>query len=339
MSEARLRRGGGFRQPTPRKPEWLKIEFATRENFVALKQMFREQTLHTVCEEARCPNIYECWNHGTATFMILGDTCTRNCGFCAVKTGWPGGRVDPEEPERVAAAVARMHLRHVVITCVDRDDLPDGGAGLFAATVRAIRRTSPGTAVEILTGDFGGDDAALATVLAAAPDIYAHNLETVRRLTPTVRSRARYDRSLQVLRRARELRPQIPTKTGLMLGFDETRAEILDAMDDIRAAGVEILTLGQYLQPTPRHLPVLRWVYPEEFAALREEALARGFKHCEAGPLVRSSYHAWEQSEGARANGLASSRGAAPGAPSGASPEAAFDDLAILRRVEAAGPE
>lgn len=331
MGDTRLRRGGGFQQPTARKPEWLKINFATQDSFVELKQMFRQQTLHTVCEEARCPNIYECWNHGTATFMILGDTCTRNCGFCAVKTGWPGGAVDMAEPGRVADAVAHMDLRHVVITCVDRDDLADGGAAVFAETVRAIRRASPRTAVEILTGDFGGDQAALATVLAAGPDILAHNLETTRRLTPTVRSRARYDGSLQVLRQARKIRPDIPTKTSLMLGFDESQAELLATMDDIRTAGVEILTLGQYLQPTPRHLPVLRWVHPEEFAELRAAALAKGFKHCEAGPLVRSSYHAWEQSESARENGL-TPRGAAA-----ESPPAEFDDLALLRKVEAMG--
>lgn len=333
MSENPLRRGGGFRQPTPRKPEWLKISLTTRDSFLQLKQMFRQQTLHTVCEEARCPNIYECWNHGTATFMILGDICTRNCGFCAVKTGWPGGVVDAEEPRRVAEAVLNMNLQHVVITCVDRDDLPDGGAAVFAETIRAIRRASPHTAVEVLTGDFGGSREALARVMEAGPDIFSHNMETIRRLTPTVRSRATYDRSLQVLAWARDLRPEIPTKTGMMLGFDETREEILQAMDDIRAAGVEILTLGQYLQPTPKHLPVLRWVHPDEFAELRAAALARGFKHCEAGPLVRSSYHAWEQSEGARANGLTLRRAAVT------APPAEFDDLAILRLVEEAAGE
>ncbi len=319
MSETGMRRGGGVRQPTMRKPDWLKVNLATQENFVELRHMFRQQTLHTVCEEARCPNIYECWNHGTATFMILGDTCTRNCGFCAVKTGWPGGAVDDGEPQRVAEAVARMNLQHVVITCVDRDDLPDGGAAVFAATLVAIRQASPGTAIEVLTGDFSGDRQALAAVVAARPEIFAHNLEVVRRLTPAVRSRARYERSLQVLAQARQLRPDLLTKTGLMLGFDETRAEILQAMDDARAAGVEILTLGQYLQPTPKHLPVLRWVHPDEFAELRQAALDRGFKHCEAGPLVRSSYHAWEQLENAREK------------------TQPFDDLAILRRAEAAG--
>lgn len=333
-----------------RKPEWLKVKLETQEGFGDLKRLLRQQNLHTVCEEARCPNIFECWNHRTATFMILGDVCTRNCGFCAVKTGWPGGVVDWEEPRRVAEAARAMGLQHVVITCVDRDDLPDQGAQVFAATIRAVRELSPGTAVEVLTGDFGGSREALAVVMEAEPDIFAHNIETVARLTPRVRSRATYERSLQILRWAKEMKPHIPTKSSIMLGWDETREEVLQAMDDLRAAGVEILTIGQYLQPTPRHLPVLRYVPPEEFAELREEALRRGFKHCEAGPLVRSSYHAWEQADRARERGAAY-RGPAPaqGAPAGPGapgalgaaglPRAAglaapVDDVAILEMVE-----
>lgn len=329
MQQPELRRGAARGRAAMRKPEWLKIKLETQENFGDLKRLLRSNTLHTVCEEARCPNIFECWHHRTATFMILGDVCTRNCGFCAVKTGWPGGVVDWEEPMRVAEAARSMGLQHAVITCVDRDDLPDHGAAVYAATIKAVRQVSPGTAVEVLTGDFGGNREALAVVMAAEPDIYAHNIETVARLTPRVRSRATYERSLQILRWARELKPQIPTKSSIMLGWDESREEIIQAMEDLLAAGVEILTLGQYLQPTPKHLPVLRYVHPDEFASLREEALARGFKHCEAGPLVRSSYHAWEQADRARDRGAAYA-GPAPavGAPG------AFDDVAVLEAVE-----
>ncbi|BDG60918.1 lipoyl synthase [Caldinitratiruptor microaerophilus] len=322
-----LRRGRPEAGVALRKPDWLKVRLETGESFTHLKGLMRAKTLHTVCEEARCPNIYECWNHGTATFMILGDTCTRNCGFCAVKSGRPTG-LDLEEPFRVAQAVASMRLEHVVITCVARDDLEDQGASVFAATIRAIRQLSPGTRVEVLTSDFQGRREALQVVMDAEPDIYDHNIETVRRLTPLVRSRAEYDRSLAVLRMAKEMKPHIPTKSSIMLGFDETREEILQAMDDLRAAGVDILTIGQYLQPTPRQLQVMRYVPPEEFAELKEEALRRGFRHCESGPLVRTSYHAWDQVKSAHRRGLKTPTPVAV-------PDGPPDDVAILEAVEA----
>lgn len=285
-------RGRPDGNPRRRKPDWLKIDFVTGENYQDLKQLMRSRSLHTVCEEARCPNQYECWSHRTATFMILGNTCTRACGFCAVHSGKPT-ELDAAEPQRVGEAVTRLGLRHVVVTAVARDDLADGGAGIFAATVREIHRQNPDTTVEVLIPDFGGDWDALRTVVDARPDILNHNIETVRRLTPYIRSRFTYDRSLKVLRRARELAPAIPTKSGLMLGLGESRDEVLATLDDLRAAGVEILTIGQYLQPTVKHLQVVRYVHPDEFAAFGQEAYRRGFRHCESGPLVRSSYHAW----------------------------------------------
>lgn len=280
-----------------RKPDWLKISLPTGrdyENIRDLRRMMRAGELHTVCEEAKCPNLHECWANRTATFMILGDFCTRACRFCAVKTGRPTGP-DPDEPERVAEAAERMGLRHCVITSVARDDLPDGGAAAFAATVRAVRRRLPLCGIEVLVPDFNGSEAALSVVLEAKPDVLNHNLETVERLTPRVRSRATYRRSLQLLARSKRIAPGIRTKSGLMVGLGEEWDEILQAMDDLREAGCDMLTIGQYLRPTLAHLPVVRFYAPEEFARLKEEGLRRGFRHVESGPLVRSSYHAGEQ--------------------------------------------
>ena len=257
--------------------------------------MMREKNLHTVCEEARCPNIHECWaERRTATFMILGDTCTRACRFCAVKTGLPT-ELDLQEPERVADSVQLMNLKHVVVTAVARDDLKDGGAAVFAETVRAIRRKNPFTSIEVLPSDMGGKEENLALLMDAKPDILNHNIETVKRLTPRVRARAKYDRSLEFLRRAKEMQPTIPTKSSLMVGLGETKEEIIEVMDDLRSNNVDIMTIGQYLQPSKSHLKVEKYYRPEEFAELREIALTKGFSHCEAGPLVRSSYHADEQ--------------------------------------------
>lgn len=277
-----------------RKPDWLKIQLNTTDNFRYLKKLMREERLNTVCEEARCPNIHECWGeHRTATFMILGDTCTRRCRFCAVKTGLPGA-VDRGEPQRVGESVAKMALKHVVITMVNRDDLKDGGAQIMAETVTAIHRNAPDCTVEVLTSDFMGNTAAVETVLSAEPAIFSHNLETIRRLTRQVRSRSDYDRSLQVLAASQKIRDDIVTKSSMMLGLGETEEEVLEAMDDLRAHGVRIVNLGQYLQPSRTHLPVQRYWLPEEFTRLRDAALEKGFVHCDAGPLVRSSYHAGE---------------------------------------------
>lgn len=279
-----------------RKPEWLKIQLQTDENFTDLKQIMRGLDLHTVCEEARCPNIYECWNHRTATFMILGDICTRACGFCAVTNGRPVG-LDTEEPARVAEAVVKMGLKHVVVTSVARDDREDGGASIFAATIRAIRGANPLCGVEVLIPDFEGNWDALKLVMDEEPDVFNHNIETVRRLSDRVRSRAKFDRSLEVLRRAKEMKPHINTKSSIMVGLGETFEELLEAMDDLRANHVDILTLGQYLRPSMKHLSMERYYTPAEFERLKEEGLKRGFSHVESGPLVRSSYHAHEQSE------------------------------------------
>ncbi|UCZ52552.1 lipoyl synthase [Bacillus shivajii] len=278
-----------------RKPEWLKIKLNTNESYTGLKKMMREKKLHTVCEEARCPNIHECWaERKTATFMILGAICTRACRFCAVKTGLPT-ELDREEPERVAESVKLMGLKHAVITAVARDDLKDGGAEIFAETVRAIRRKSPFTTVEVLPSDMGGKEENLKMLMDARPNILNHNIETVRSLTPRVRARATYERSLEFLRRAKEMQPKIPTKSSLMIGLGETKEEIIETMDDLRAVDVDILTIGQYLQPTKSHIKLKKYWTPEEFAELKEIALSKGFKHCESGPLVRSSYHADEQ--------------------------------------------
>ncbi|MFD3448793.1 lipoyl synthase [Microbacteriaceae bacterium 4G12] len=285
-----------------RKPEWLKIKLNTNENYTGLKKMMRSKQLHTVCEEAKCPNIHECWAvRRTATFMILGDICTRACRFCAVKTGLPT-ELDLQEPERVADSVAQMNLKHVVITAVARDDLKDGGAGIFAETVRAVRRKSPFTSIEVLPSDMGGVYENVKALMDARPDILNHNIETVRRLSDRVRARAKYKRSLEFLRRAKEMQPDIPTKSSIMIGLGETKEEIIEAMDDLRANHVDILTLGQYLQPTKKHLQVVKYWTPEEFAELKEIALTKGFSHCEAGPLVRSSYHADEQVRSAKEN-------------------------------------
>ncbi|KNH24297.1 MULTISPECIES: lipoyl synthase [Priestia] len=285
-----------------RKPEWLKIKLNTNENYTGLKKMMREKNLHTVCEEARCPNIHECWAvRRTATFMILGEVCTRACRFCAVKTGLPT-ELDLEEPERVADSVQLMNLKHAVITVVARDDLKDGGASVLAETIRAIRRKNPFTTIEVLPSDMGGVEENLRIVMDARPDILNHNIETVRSLTPRVRARAKYDRSLEFLRRAKEMQPDIPTKSSIMLGLGETKEEIIETMDDLRANNVDIMTLGQYLQPTKKHIKVQKYYHPNEFEELKEIALSKGFSHVEAGPLVRSSYHADEQVNAAAKN-------------------------------------
>lgn len=283
-----------------RKPEWLKIKLNTNENYTGLKKMMRSKNLHTVCEEAKCPNIHECWAvRKTATFMILGAVCTRACRFCAVKTGLPT-ELDLQEPERVADSVVQMGLKHVVITAVARDDLKDGGAAVFAETVRAVRRKNPFTSIEVLPSDMAGVEENLKMLMDAKPDILNHNIETVRRLSNRVRARAKYDRSLEFLRRAKEMQPDIPTKSSIMVGLGETREDLIEAMDDLRANNVDILTLGQYLQPSKKHLPVIKYYPPAEFAELKEVALSKGFSHCEAGPLVRSSYHADEQVRSAK---------------------------------------
>jgi lipoic acid synthetase len=256
----------------------------------------RELALHTVCEEARCPNIGECWHHGTATFMILGDVCTRTCGYCAVGHGRPAA-VDAAEPARVADAVRRLALRYVVITSVDRDDLMDGGASEFAATVRSVRESAPECRIEVLIPDFQGSDAALQTVVDAGPDVINHNTETVPRLYRKARAGGRYARTLELLDRARRYAPSIPTKSGLMVGLGEEWAELVETLADLRAVGCSILTVGQYLQPTPAHLPIVRYYHPDEFAEIARLARDLGFGHVESGPLVRSSYHAHEQAE------------------------------------------
>ena len=277
-----------------RKPEWLKVRFPTGGGYQRLSNLMREQQLHTVCEEARCPNIGDCWNRGTATFMILGDICTRSCGFCAVTTGRPK-TLDTGEPKRVGLAVQRMDLRHAVITSVNRDDVPDGGAALFAETIRWVRRLSPRTTVEVLIPDFMGDESALTTVMAAQPEILNHNTETVPRLYPRVRPKAHYERSLELLSRAKASMPDGRTKSGVMVGLGETRDELLAVFTDLSQRKVDILTVGQYLRPTPGHLPIERYYHPKEFDDLGKAARAMGFAHVESGPLVRSSYHAEEQ--------------------------------------------
>ena len=277
--------------PNLERPKWLRAPAPVGRNYSELKELIGRLRLHTVCESAACPNVGECWNHRTATFMILGNVCTRRCGFCAVEKGAPLP-VDYDEPNRVAEAVAAMGLKFAVITSVNRDDREDGGAELFALAIREIRHRIPGCGVEVLTPDFQGNLAAVETVLEAAPEVFNHNTETVPRLYRQVRLGARYERSLEVLAHARGFAPGIPTKSGLMLGLGETPAEVLSVMRDLRAAQVQILTLGQYLRPSPRHLPIVRYVPPVEFDELRSEGYAMGFAHVEAGPLVRSSYHA-----------------------------------------------
>jgi lipoic acid synthetase len=280
--------------PRPRLPEWLRIRLPTSDTFSHTRALLDELKLHTVCESARCPNHWECWGKGTATFMIGGDRCTRACGFCAVTTAKPLP-LEPDEPARVAEAAHRMRLRHVVITGVARDDLADGGADHFRQTIEAVRTLCPGIFIEVLTPDFNNCDAAIDTVLAARPHIFNHNLETVRRLTPAVRSRATYDRSLSVLRKVKARGTgTIYTKSGLMLGLGEREDEVLTALADLRAAGCELLTLGQYLQPTLKHLPVAEYISPQVFAQYGRSAEEMGFMHVASGPLVRSSYHADE---------------------------------------------
>ena len=277
--------------PKIQRPDWLRAPAPVGANYRELKELIERLQLHTVCESAACPNVGECWNHRTATFMILGNVCTRRCGFCAVQKGAPL-EVDYDEPRRVAEAVAAMGLRFAVITSVNRDDRKDGGAELFAMTIRAIRQRIPGCGVEVLVPDFQGSHAAMETVMEARPDVLNHNTETVPRLYRQVRLGAQYTRSLDMLAHAKRMAPDIPAKSGLMLGLGETSEEVLSVMRDLRAHGVDILTLGQYLRPSPKHLPIVRYVPPDEFDELRRAGIAMGFGHVEAGPLVRSSYHA-----------------------------------------------
>ncbi|MBI1807698.1 MAG: lipoyl synthase [Ignavibacteria bacterium] len=278
--------------PRPRRPDWLKARIPSGEKYTQLKGIIDTHKLHTVCQEARCPNMGECWNNGTATFMILGDVCTRSCGFCAVKTGKPL-ELDADEPARVAEAVKMLGLRHAVITSVNRDELYDGGAQIFAETIRQVRVMNPGTKIEVLIPDFKGEEFALNIVLDALPDILNHNTETVPRLYSIVRPQAKYERSLELLGRSK--RRGFLTKTGLMLGIGERMEEVVNVMEDLVKVGCDILTLGQYLQPTKEHLPVDRFVHPDEFLRLKNLGLEMGFKHVESGPLVRSSYHAEQQ--------------------------------------------
>jgi lipoic acid synthetase len=285
--------------PQTRKPMWLKVKAPGGGNYVRIKTLMRDLGLHTVCEEARCPNIGECWEHKAATFMILGDVCTRNCAYCAVSHGTPRP-FDPVEPVRLAEAVAEMGLQHVVITSVDRDDLENGGAEAFAGCITEIRKRLPGTSVEVLVPDFKGSDRALQIVMDARPDILNHNLETCERLYPMCRPGGRYDRALRLLTTARTMVPDGLTKSGIILGMGEQWDEVLVAMRDLRRSDVNILTLGQYLRPSDGHLPVVRFYTPDEFAELREAGLRMGFDHIEASPLTRSSYHAWDQADKAK---------------------------------------
>jgi lipoyl synthase len=282
------------------RPEWLRVKFFGGERYQNLKRLMRTLDLHTVCESARCPNTGECWEHGAATFMILGNICTRACGFCAVPSGKPAGPPEEDEPLRVAEAVAKMGLRYAVVTSVNRDDQLDGGAHIFARTIEEIRRRVPGCKVEVLIPDFRGNWNALEAVLGAGPDVLNHNTETVPRLYRQVRKGAVYERSVELLRRSKEAHPEVPTKTGMMLGLGEKKEEVLSTMQELAAQGTDILTLGQYLQPTREHLPVVRYVHPDEFAEYKVLGEEMGFKHVESGPLVRSSYHAFDQAESAR---------------------------------------
>ncbi len=281
-----------------RKPSWLKVKAPGGANYLRIQQMMQELDLHTVCQEAHCPNVGECWEHGTATFMILGDVCTRNCAYCAVAHGRPP-KFDPAEPGRVAEAATRMRLRHVVLTSVDRDDLPDFGAWAFAETIRQIKAANPETSVEVLVPDFQGNEDSIRTVLEARPDIYNHNTETVPRLYKKARPGGRYARVLEIFRTSKRLAPDIPTKTGIIVGMGETNEEVLATMRELRTVDVDILTIGQYLRPSDDHILLDRYVTPDEFRMFREQGLAMGFRHVESAPLVRSSYHAWEQVQAA----------------------------------------
>ena len=300
MSEVLYQIMGRHRsEPLPeRKPSWLKVKAPGGPNYLRLKQMMRELDLHSVCEEARCPNVGECWEHGTATFMILGDVCTRNCAYCAVAHGRPP-KYDIEEPERVGQAIAEMRLQHAVITSVDRDDLPDFGAYIFAETIRQIHARVPECSVEVLVPDFQGNENSIRTVLEARPEIYNHNTETVPRLYKKARPGGRYARVMEIFRLAKRIAPDIPTKTGIILGMGETIEEVVAVMHDLRAVDVDILTLGQYLRPSDNHIALDRYYTPEEFRHLRDVGMEMGFKHVESSPLVRSSYHAWEQVQAA----------------------------------------
>ncbi len=280
-------------RPRPPRPPWIKARAPMGENYEDLRQLMRGLELHTVCEEAHCPNIGECWNFRTATFLLLGDVCTRGCRYCAIGKGKPNA-LDEDEPERVARAIATLGLRHAVLTSVNRDDLPDGGAHIFAESIRKIREYLPGCKVEVLIPDFMGDWKDLQFVLDARPDVLNHNIETVRRIFRRFRPKASYDQSLELLRRAREFDPALRTKSGLMVGASETIEEVLEVMDDLRASDVDVMTIGQYLPPAQDYWPLDRYYTPEEFAYLKQEGLKRGFKHVESGPLVRSSYHAHE---------------------------------------------
>ena len=283
-----------------RKPSWLKVKAPGGPNYVALKHMMRDLKLHTVCEEAHCPNIGECWEHKAATFMILGDVCTRNCAYCAVAHGTPAP-LDAGEPTRLADAVLQMGLKHVVITSVDRDDLPNGGAEVFAACIAEIRLRLPQTSVEVLIPDFKGNPEALRLIVDARPDILNHNLETNARLYRIARPGGRYDRALALLDRAKQMNPELLTKSGIIVGLGEEWDELLVTLRDLRAARIDIVTIGQYLRPSDQHLPIARWYTPDEFAELKRYGMSLGFRHVESGPLVRSSYHAWEQVEAATA--------------------------------------
>ncbi len=278
-----------------RRPDWLTVKLPSGDGYTRIKSLMRGLDLVTVCEEARCPNIAECWGHGTATFMILGEVCTRACAFCAVTSGKRGGDIDADEPRRVGAAVAQMGLGHAVVTSVDRDDLPDFGASLFADTIREIRRQSPGTTIEVLTPDFNGSVASLRVVMATVPEIFNHNLETIARLYARVRPKAGYQQSLTLLKDAKRMEPRSRTKSGLMVGLGEEMDEVKQLLTDLRAHDVEIVTIGQYLRPSLKHHPLVRYWTPDEFAELKSFGLALGFSHVESGPLVRSSYHAHEQ--------------------------------------------
>jgi lipoyl synthase len=300
MSEVLYQIMGRHRvEPLPeRKPSWLKVKAPGGPNYLRLKHMMRELDLHSVCEEAHCPNVGECWEHGTATFMILGDVCTRNCAYCAVSHGRPP-KYDISEPDRVAEAIAQMNLQHAVITSVDRDDLPDFGAYIFAETIRQIHARVPNCSVEVLVPDFQGNEDSIRAVLEAGPEIYNHNTETVPRLYKKARPGGRYLRVLEIFRFAKRIAPEIPTKTGMILGMGETIGEVVEVMKDLRTVDVDILTLGQYLRPSDSHIALDRYVTPEEFRELYEIGMSLGFRHVESGPLVRSSYHAWEQVQAA----------------------------------------
>lgn len=313
MTETVLRHPEKRNRPdnaSPRKPAWIRVKAPTSRTYTDTKNLLRERSLHTVCEEAGCPNIGECWSRKHATVMILGDTCTRACAFCNVKTGRPKP-VDPMEPENLAITVQTMGLKHVVITSVDRDDLEDGGAHQFVRCIERIRETSPATTIEVLTPDFRDKPGALEAVIAAGPDVFNHNLETVPRLYPTIRPGARYFHSLKILSRAKELAPERFTKSGIMVGLGETRTEILQVMDDLRSADVDFLTIGQYLQPTPKHAGIDRFVTPDEFAEYKQLGLGKGFLLVASSPLTRSSYHAdkdFDQLRAARLEKLAAAR-------------------------------